>query len=138
MLVVSGWTVQSVHVEVSVSTDKLSPVSLTPASIQTALMGKIDISFFFLFSSSATKVTAESRKTSGGQMMSFFDKLTAYLPTEGPCHRFYLDLSTHLPSLLTALSNKWRRKKEMNKQSSDLISFDWKQSVFGAVTHPSF
>lgn len=39
-------------------------------------------------SPSATKVTAESREMSGGQMMSFIDKLTAYPPTEGPRHRF--------------------------------------------------
>lgn len=31
---------------------------------------------------------------------------------KGPCRCFCLDLSTHLPSLLTALSNKWRCKKK--------------------------
>lgn len=110
---------QSVHFQVSVSTNKLSPVSLTPASTQTALMGNISLFLpfclfiFYVFSSSATDV--RGRETSGGQMMSFIDKLTAYPTTEGPCHRFCLDLTTHLPSLLTALSNKWRRKKCTNR-----------------------
>lgn len=42
----------------SPQTDKLSPVSLTPASVETALMGEIDIIFLvFFFSSSAADVT---------------------------------------------------------------------------------
>lgn len=61
---------------------------------------------------------------SGGQMMSFIDKPAAYPPTEGPCHRFCLDLSTHLPSLLTALSNKWRCKKRRTGCRSDFLGLE--------------
>lgn len=65
---------------------------------------KTSLIFPFFFNLWATNVTG--RKTSGGQMMSFIDKLTAHEPTERPCHCFRLNLSTHLPSLPAALSNK--------------------------------
>lgn len=109
------------------------------ASIQTALMGKIDISFFphicpFFSRSSATKVTAERRL--GGRWCHLLISWRPISQQTDHVTGFCLDLSAHLPSLLAALSNKWRCKKETNARSSDLIFFDWEQSVFlGAVSH---
>lgn len=90
----------------------------------------IFVPFFF----SVVRVTAE---TSGGQMMSFIDKRTAYRRSRRTMSPFFfcLDSCAHLPSLLAALSNKWRCKKGTNRVQIWFSSIGNRAFFCGAVSH---
>lgn len=76
------------------------------------------------------------RETSWGQMMSFIDKLTACPPRRAAC---VTALASTYPPIYRHCSRPYgrngRRKKKWTNRVTDLIFFDWKQSVFIAVSH---
>lgn len=124
------WTQRSEHFEVSVSADGQTVPSVSDSSVRPdSPNGKYFFSPFrplFFHVKCHQSDSREQRKTSAGQMMSFIDKLTASPPTEGPCHRFV----PRLVHPFTVTARSLITQIEMNQQTTDLIFFDWKQSVF--------